>query len=120
MDNADADLSVTGSLPMSTSVSSYLGANYQVHAANGVPPTTIAAGTGATYTVATAQGSTPVTVNQQAKGGAWHLLGTFALDPGTTGAVTLTGQAGYVVADALGSSRMTDAGINPGPRSLTG
>ncbi|MGH7732583.1 MAG: RHS repeat-associated core domain-containing protein, partial [Gemmatimonadales bacterium] len=58
--------------------------------------------TNATYTVANAQGSTPVAVNQQANGGAWNLLGTFALAPGTTDTITLTDQAnGYVIADAI-------------------
>lgn len=56
----------------------------------------------ATYTVTHAGGSTAVPVNQQANGGAWNLLGTFSLSPGTAHKVTLTDQAnGYVIADAI-------------------
>jgi len=56
----------------------------------------------ATYTVTHAGGATPVTVNQQSGGGAWNLLGTFSLAPGSTHKVTLSDQAnGYVIADAI-------------------
>ncbi|MEX2198615.1 MAG: RHS repeat-associated core domain-containing protein [Burkholderiales bacterium] len=115
--------SFTGTWPASTSVSGYLGRNYQHHAAGmgsdiftwtlKVP----SAGTykvyarwtqhanratDATYTVTHAGGSTAVSVNQQAGGGAWNLLGTFAFARGTAHKVTLTDQAnGYVVADAI-------------------
>ena len=58
--------------------------------------------TNATYTVTNAQGSTPIAVNQQANGGAWNLLGTYSLAPGTADTITLTDQAnGYVIADAI-------------------
>jgi len=58
--------------------------------------------TNATYTVTHAAGSTAVAVNQQQNGGAWNLLGTFTLAPGTAHKVTLTDEAnGYVIADAL-------------------
>ncbi len=39
--------------------------------------------THATYTVNHAAGATAVTVNQEANGGTWQLLGTFTLDAGT-------------------------------------
>jgi RHS repeat-associated protein len=56
--------------------------------------------TNATYTVTHPGGATPVTVNQQAGGGQWNLLGTFNLTPSSN--ITLTDQAnGYVVADAI-------------------
>ncbi len=58
--------------------------------------------TNATYTVTHANGSTAVAVNQQANGGAWNLLGSFTLSPGSAHKVTLTDQAnGYVIADAI-------------------
>jgi RHS repeat-associated protein len=58
--------------------------------------------TNATYTVTHGQGSTNVPVNQQANGGAWNLLGTFQLNPGSTHKVALTDLAnGYVIADAI-------------------
>ncbi|MGH7603983.1 MAG: RHS repeat-associated core domain-containing protein [Gemmatimonadaceae bacterium] len=58
--------------------------------------------TDATYTVTHAGGTTAVPVNQQANGGAWNLLGTYTLSPGTAHKVTLTDQAnGYVIADAI-------------------
>jgi RHS repeat-associated protein len=56
----------------------------------------------ATYTVTHASGQTSVPVNQQANGGAWNLLGTFTLNPGTAHIIALTDQAnGYVIADAI-------------------
>jgi RHS repeat-associated protein len=58
--------------------------------------------TNATYMVTHGQGSTNVPVNQQANGGAWNLLGTFQLSPGSTHKVALSDQAnGYVIADAI-------------------
>jgi RHS repeat-associated protein len=58
--------------------------------------------TNATYAVTHASGTMPVAVNQQLNGGAWNLLGTFTLDPGTAHKIALTDQAnGFVVADAL-------------------
>ena len=43
---------------------------------------------------------TPVTVNQQANGGQFNLLGTFSLNGSST--ITLTDNAnGYVIADAI-------------------
>jgi RHS repeat-associated protein len=38
VDNTDAGFSATGTWPVSTAVSGYLGANYQTHEANGAPP----------------------------------------------------------------------------------
>ena len=58
--------------------------------------------TNATYTITHASGSTPVTVNQQQGGGAWNLLGTFSLTPGSAHKVSLSDQAnGFVIADAV-------------------
>jgi RHS repeat-associated protein len=58
--------------------------------------------TDAKYTVTHASGNTTTTVNQQANGAAWNLLGTYTLTPGTTHKVTLTDESnGYVVADAI-------------------
>jgi len=67
--------------------------------------------TNATYTITNAQGSTPVAVNQQASGGTWNLLGTFAFAPGTSDTITLTDQAnGYVIADAV---RLVPVSLQP-------
>ncbi|MBN1378392.1 MAG: RHS domain-containing protein, partial [Gammaproteobacteria bacterium] len=56
--------------------------------------------TDATYTVNHAGGSTSVTVNQQANGGQWNLLGTYTLNSSST--ISLSDQvSGYVIADAL-------------------
>lgn len=56
----------------------------------------------ATYAVTHAGGTTQVPVDQRANGGAWNLLGSFNLDPGTAHKVTLTDAAnGYVIADAV-------------------
>jgi RHS repeat-associated protein len=41
LDNGSAAFSTTGTWPASTSVSGYVGANYQVHLANGAPPAAI-------------------------------------------------------------------------------
>ncbi len=58
--------------------------------------------TDAKYTVTHASGSTTTTVNQQANGGAWNLLGTYSLAPGTSHNIALTDEGnGYVVADAI-------------------
>ena len=58
--------------------------------------------TNATYTVTHAAGSSAVSVNQQQGGGAWNLLGTFSLTPGSAHKVALTDQAnGFVIADAI-------------------
>ena len=55
----------------------------------------------AKYTVNHAAGATQVTVNQEAGGGNWSLLGTFDFNAGTA-TVSLTDQAnGYVIADAV-------------------
>lgn len=57
--------------------------------------------TNAPYTVNHAAGSTTVLVNQEAGGGTWHLLGTFAFTAGNA-TVTLTDQANdYVIADSV-------------------
>ena len=58
--------------------------------------------TNATYSVTHAGGSTAVATNQQLNGGAWNLLGTFSLQPGTAHKISLTDQAnGFVIADAI-------------------
>ena len=58
--------------------------------------------TNATYTVTHAAGSSAVPVNQQQGGGAWNLLGTFSLSPGSAHKVSLSDQAnGFVIADAI-------------------
>ncbi|MGE0875508.1 MAG: RHS repeat-associated core domain-containing protein [Burkholderiales bacterium] len=58
--------------------------------------------TDAKYTVTHSGGSTTTAVNQQANGGAWNLLGTYSLAPGTSHKIALTDEAnGYVVADAI-------------------
>ena len=55
----------------------------------------------AKYTVTHASGGTVVTVNQEAGGGNWNLLGTFDFNAGNA-TVGLTDQAnGYVIADAV-------------------
>jgi len=67
--------------------------------------------TDAKYTVVHAGGSTLHTVNQQANGGAWNLLGTYTLNPGTAHKVFLTDQAnGYVIADAI---RLVSTNVAP-------
>lgn len=50
-----------------------------------------------------AGGTSTVTVNQKTNGGTWNLLGTFAFNAGTTGAVKVRndGANGYVIADAV-------------------
>ena len=104
--------------------------NYQVYARWTSHPNRA---TNATYTVSHAAGSTPVTVNQQANGGAWNLLGAYNLAPGTAHNVTLTDQAnGFVIADAIRlvlvntpptvsiSAPAANAVLNlPGPFTLT-
>ncbi len=56
----------------------------------------------AKYTVTHAAGVTTTTVNQQANGGIWNLLGTYSLAPGTSHNIALTDEGnGYVVADAI-------------------
>ncbi|HQZ87086.1 MAG TPA: RHS repeat-associated core domain-containing protein, partial [Actinomycetota bacterium] len=57
--------------------------------------------TQARYTISHTGGATPVSLNQQQNGGAWQLLGTYALAPGQA-RVALTDEAdGYVAADAV-------------------
>ncbi len=48
-------------------------------------------------------GTTRLTVNQQTKGNAWNLLGTYAFSAGTKGGVLIRtdGTSGYVIADAV-------------------
>jgi RHS repeat-associated protein len=56
--------------------------------------------TNAQYTVSHQGGVSTVTVNQQANGGAWNLLGTYVLT--SQSRITLSSQAnGYVIADAI-------------------
>ena len=162
VDNGGAGFSVTGTWPSSTSVSGYLGSSYQVHAANGEPPSAVmadnasgiatgtwptstsvsghigmnyqvhAAGTGANvftwtlavptagtyqayarwtqhpnratnakYTVTHASGSQVVTVNMEAGGGQWNLLGSFDFAGGPA-TISLSDDANdYVIADAV-------------------
>ena len=112
----------TGTWPASTSVGGYLGTNYQVHAA-GTGTNTFtwtlsvpSAGTyeayarwtqhpnratNAKYTVNHAGGASVVTVNQEAGGGNWQLLGTYSFNAGAT-TLSLSDEANdYVVADAV-------------------
>jgi RHS repeat-associated protein len=162
VDNGGAGFSVTGNWPSSTSVSGYLGSSYQVHAANGEPPSALiadntsgtatgtwpasssvaghigtnyqvhAAGTGANvftwtlavpiagtyqayarwtqhpnratnakYTVNHASGSQVVTMNMEAGGGQWNLLGSFDFASGPA-SISLSDDANdYVIADAV-------------------
>jgi uncharacterized repeat protein (TIGR01451 family) len=48
-------------------------------------------------------GTATVTVNQQANGGQWNLLGTYSFNPGTGGSVVIrtNGTTGLVIADAV-------------------
>ncbi|MGE0874428.1 MAG: hypothetical protein AB7O31_07140 [Burkholderiales bacterium] len=114
--------SATGTWPTSTSVSGYVGTNYQVHAggsgSNVFTWTLNAPGTGtyevyarwtqhpnratnAKYSVSHAGGSDVVTVNQEAGGGSWNLLGTYTFNAGAS-TVSLSDEAnGYVIADAV-------------------
>jgi hypothetical protein len=58
--------------------------------------------TDATYTVRHDGGETQVTVNQQANGAKWNLLGTYSFTQSGAYQITLTDQAdGYVIADGL-------------------
>ena len=67
--------------------------------------------TDAKYTVVHAAGASAVTVNQQANGGVWNLLGSYVLQPGTAHKVSLTDQAnGFVIADAI---RLVSANAAP-------
>ena len=127
-----------GTWAASTAVSGYYATNYQVHAAGtGADsftwtPTIPVSGsyqvyarwtahpnrsTHATYTVNHAAGATAVTVNQEANGGTWQLLGTFTLDAGTTNNVVLIDQGdGYVIADAI---KVVPAGAAPNTATWT-
>lgn len=113
----------TGTWAVSTSVGGYYGTNYQAQAAGSgantftwtpAIPTTASykvyarwtvhpnRSTHAVYTVNHAGGATAVTVNQEANGGSWQLLGTFSLNAGTGNTVVLADQGdGYVIADAI-------------------
>lgn len=64
--------------------------NYQVHAWWGASSNRVA---NAPYTVSTATGPVTVTANQQANGGKWNLLGTWAFNAGAN-TVTLTHPGG--------------------------
>ncbi len=113
----------SGTWATSTSVGGYYGSNYQHHPAGAGAnsftwtPTIPTTGsykvyarwtahpnrsTQATYTVNHAGGATAVTVNQEANGGTWQLLGTFSLNAGSGHSVVLVDQGdGYVIADAI-------------------
>ncbi|HFD31364.1 MAG TPA: hypothetical protein ENJ28_01435 [Gammaproteobacteria bacterium] len=112
--------SAVGTWPGSTSVAGFEGADYQYHAAGtGLNTFTWSTGTAtgdynvyakwtahanrasnATYTVTHTAGTTTVTVNQQAQGSQWVLLGQFNLD--NTSQITLSDNAnGYVIADGI-------------------
>ncbi|MEZ5616462.1 MAG: RHS repeat-associated core domain-containing protein [Rhodocyclaceae bacterium] len=78
---------------------------YEVHAKWTAHPNRA---TNAQYTVAHQGGVSTVTVSQQANGGAWNPLGTYALTPQS--AIALSSQAnGYVIADAI---RLVPTGSN--------
>jgi hypothetical protein len=56
------------------------------------------------YVIFSSSGSQTVTVNQQANGGQWNSLGTFAFNSGSQDVVAVsrwTSGAGYVIADAI-------------------
>ncbi|MGV3627451.1 MAG: RHS repeat-associated core domain-containing protein [Betaproteobacteria bacterium] len=130
--------SFTGTWATSTSVGGYFGANYQHHPAGAGAnsftwtPTIPATGsykvyarwtqhpnrsTQATYTVNHAGGATAVTVNQEANGGTWQLLGTFTLNAGSGHSVVLVDQGdGYVIADAI---KVTPDGAAPNTATWT-
>lgn len=119
IDNASG--SSVGTWSASTSVEGFEGSNYQHHVAGtGLNTFTWVTGvttsgdynvyakwtantnraSNATYTVQHTSGNSPVTVNQQAQGGEWVLLGQFNLD--ATSQITLSDNAnGYVIADGI-------------------
>ncbi|WP_165452747.1 glycoside hydrolase family 30 beta sandwich domain-containing protein [Paenibacillus thalictri] len=123
VDNSAA--AVTGSWTSSTYQSGYYGANYLFkNSGTGTAsvkwtPDLPSAGnygvyywlpagapdraTNVTFTVYYSGGSKAYTVNEQAAGGAWVLLGTHPFAAGTSGYVQLTDQANntYVIADAV-------------------
>ncbi len=130
--------SFTGTWGASTSVGGYFGSNYQAQAAgsgaNSFTWTPSIPSTGsykvyarwtqhpnrsthAVYTVNHAGGATTVTVNQEANGGTWQLLGTFTLNSGTGNTVVLADQGdGYVIADAV---KFTPDGAAPSTATWT-
>ncbi|MGO4495512.1 hypothetical protein AB4114_06340 [Paenibacillus sp. 2RAB27] len=71
----------------------YLWWNADTNRASNVPVTV-------KYTDGTTSG---LTVNQQAGGGMWNLIGSYPFSAGTSGSVIIgnTGTTGYVVADAV-------------------
>jgi hypothetical protein len=111
-----------GTWPLSTSTAGYYGANYQTHAAGTGTNTATwsftipTAGpwkvyarwtalsnraTNAKYTVNYAGGSVVVTVNQQASGGTWVLLGDYTFNAGAYSVRLSDNANGYVIADAV-------------------
>jgi hypothetical protein len=124
VDDADASCTLVGTWTSSTAVSGYYGSGY--HASNVAgssatfTPDLLAAGDREVYlrwtthsnrweavpvTVNHAGGSAPHTINMEANGGVWNLLGTYSFDAGTSGSVVV-GTAGlpageYVIADAV-------------------
>ena len=126
MDNADATgVTITGWWGSSSSVAGYYGSNY-IHDNNVAKgsksvqftPTIASAGAYEVYArwtsfsnratnvpidITDAIGTDTVTVDQQADGGTWVLLGTYDFDEGTDGNVLIrtTGTNGYVIADAV-------------------
>ena len=61
------------------------------------------------YVIVTASGNQSIRVNQQANGGSWRVLGTFALtagDDNKVGVSRWTSGVGYVIADAVRISRV--------------
>ncbi len=128
----------TGTWGTSTSVGGYFGTNYQAQAAgagaNSFTWTPAIPNTGsykvyarwtqhpnrsthAVYTVNHAGGATTVTVNQEANGGTWQLLGTFTLNAGSGNTVVLVDQGdGFVIADAI---KFTPDGAAPSTATWT-
>lgn len=121
-DNASGSQSGPNPWASSTSVGGYYGTNYQ-HRSAGTGANAFTwslnvatAGTfdvyarwtqhpnratNAKYTVSHAAGSNVVTVNQEAGGGSWNLLGTYAFNAGAA-TVSLSDEANdYVIADAV-------------------
>ena len=126
VDNTDtARVTVTGAWTSSTATAGYYGTDY-LHDGNAgqgtksvrFAPALSQAGqyqvyarwtahanraTNARYDIIHSTGTASVTMNQQANGGAWILLGTHQFSAGTTGSVLVRNDSanGYVIADAV-------------------
>jgi hypothetical protein len=124
VDDADAEVQLSGSRGPSATTPGFYGGGYLFHMpGHGAAtvlfpsPTSAAAGdyrvyalwsSGANraravvYRVTSQGGTAEIRVNQQTGGGNWHLLGTFTFRSGANEGVSLSGDAdGVVVADAV-------------------